>query len=301
MKPNNQTVIVRSLKNPNITRKMTVNSLRLNSSYWESCEIIPNKHTEPIDIEIIQPEGFYNVVAVVPVFGRLPLVKQTVERLTLKNHIERVVCVCSTDEDYEYIQSLRKGNCGISVIKHANKPLGAKWNAGFVEAKKYTPDACLFVGSSDWVSDNWVSTLLPLVKDYDMVGMAGCRLLDISNGRMRGLDWHGYNGEREDESIGIGRLISARILNKIGWKPFNDDKDGSLDYSMQLKVKKAGGKCAIIHHPELISMAISTDKWENKHKYKDHETGALRRNSLPIKDLRGFLTANFPEAYDIFK
>lgn len=301
MKVSEQTVLVRSLKNPLVTRKMTVNSLRLNSAYWESVEIIPNKHVEKIDIDIVKPEGFYNVVAVVPVFGRMPLVKQTVKRLILKNNIERVVCVCSTEQDYKYLLDLSKGNCGISPIQHKNFPLGAKWNAGFVEAQKYNPDACLFVGSSDWVSDNWVSTLLPLIKDYDMIGMAGCRLLDISKGGMKALEWHGYMGDREDESIGIGRLISARILDRIGWKPFFDHKDGSLDYAMQLKVKKAGGKCAIIHHPELISMAISTDKWENKHKYKDHETGVLRRNSLPIKDLKGFLTANFPEAYEIFK
>lgn len=295
MKVSEQTVLVRSLKNPLVTRKMTVNSLRLNSAYWESVEIIPNKHVEKIDIEIVKPEGSYNVVAVIPVHGRIPLVKKTIERLLIKNLIFRVVCVCSDEREAEQLKTYA------NVIIHKNFPLGAKWNAGFIEAQKYNPDACLFVGSSDWVSDNWVSTLLPLIKDYDMIGMPGCRLLDISKGGMKALEWHGYMGDREDESIGIGRLISARVLDRIGWKPFFDHKDGSLDYAMQIKVKKAGGKCAIIHHPELISMAISTDKWENKHKYKDHETGVLRRNSLPIKDLKGFLTANFPEAYEIFK
>lgn len=289
-----QTILVRSIKNPSITRRMTVTSARLNAANWETMEVKPPKSTIQ-EVEIIQPTGEHNVVAVIPVKGRIPLVTKTIERLLTKNKV-KVVCVCSEPGEAEQL----KGT-GAHVIEHENYPLGAKWNAGFVEAKKLNPDACLFVGSSDWVSDNWVSSLLPLMDKYDMVGTAGCRFLDIGKGRMKALNWHGYIGDREDESIGIGRLISARILNAIGWKPFHDDKDGSLDYSMQNKVIKAGGKSAMVHHDELISMAISTDKWENKHKFKDHETGLLRRNSIPIKDLKGFLNTHFPEAYHIFK
>lgn len=297
MKRNEQTVLVRSIKNPKVTRRMTVNSARLNSSYWETVPSRPIQETERSEVTIIDPEGSYNVAAIIPVHGRIPLVKQTIHRLLLKNNLLTVICVCSSQEDIKALAGEL-----VVIVEHENKPLGAKWNAGFVEAKKFNPDACLFVGSSDWLSDNWVSSLLPLMDKYDMVGTPGCHFLDIKQGnKFRAVDWGGYLGERSTESIGIGRLLSHRIMDKIGWKPFDDTKDGSLDYSMFNRVKKAGGKVSMINHPELISLSISTDLWPNKHSFDDNISGELRRNTFHIKNVSEFLKKNFPEAYHIFK
>lgn len=301
MKRNEQTVLVRSVKNPKVTRRMTLNSARLNSSHWEPIPSSIISKADKIDVTIIKPDGEYNVIAIIPVNGRLPLVEKTIKRLLLKNNIRLVVCVTSTDEDEKHILG-HTNMCGFSVVRHNNKPLGAKWNAGFVEAQKFNPDACLFVGSSDWLSDNWVSSLLPLMDKYDMIGTPGCHFLDIKQGnKFRALNWGGYLGDRSAESIGIGRLLSARILNKLNWKPFSDNRDGSLDYDMFNRIKKAGGKTAMAQHEELISLSISTDQWGNKHKFEDHVSGELRRNSLHIKDVHGFLKGNFPEAYHIFQ
>lgn len=297
MRRNNQTVLVRSLKNPLITRRMTLGSARLNSSLWEPVLNQPIIHTDKIPVTIVPPEGNYNVCAIITVHGRVQLVKQTIRRLLLKNNLLIIICVCSNDEDVKALSGEL-----VVIVMHENKPLGEKWNAGFIEAKKYNPAACLFVGSSDWLSDNWVSSLLPLMDKYDMIGAPGCHFLDIKEtNKFRALNWGGYLGERSNESIGIGRLLSARILNKLDWKPFSDNKDGSLDYDMFLRVKKAGGKAAMVSHPELISLSISTDLWRNKHSFEDHVSGVLKRNSLHIKDVKGFLNTNFPEAYQIFK
>lgn len=301
MRRNEPTVLVRSIKNPNITRRMTANSARLNSAYWEPMPERPIYNTERSEVVITNPEGSYNVCAIIPVHGRLPLITQTIKRLLSKNNIDFIVCVCSTHEEADCIQQSFTLD-GLSTFVHDNKPLGSKWNAGFIEAKKYSPDACLFVGSSDWLSDNWVSSLLPLMDKYDMIGTPGCHFLDIKEkNKFRVIDWGGYLGERSNESIGIGRMLSARILHRIGWKPFTDSKDGSLDYDMFLKVKRAGGKTAMVRHPELISLSISTDQWGNKHRFEDHVKGELRRNSFHIKNVGEFLKNNFPEAYHVFQ
>lgn len=290
------TILVRSLRNPKITRKMTANSARLNSAYWEPVPLRPHHNTKRTEVKLIDPEGIYNVAAIIPVHGRLPLLKQTVNRLYEKNKIDVVICVGDTKEEEEAANEI-----GFTFVRHPNKPLGAKWNAGFVEAKKYNPDACLFVGSSDWLSDNWVSSLLPLMDKYDMVGTPGCHFLDIKEkNKFRVMDWGGYIGERSTESIGIGRLLSSRILNEIGWKPFSDHKDGSLDYDMFLRVKKAGGEIHMVQDEKLISLSISTDQWKNKHRFEDHIKGELRRNSLYVAPDK-FLKENFPEAYHIFE
>lgn len=301
MKRHEQTVLVRSVKNPLITRKMTVTSARFNSSLWETLPHQPiNQTSKRIEVTAIQPEGEYNVVAVIPINGRLPLVRQTIERLLVKNSIARVVCICSNDEDEKFISDLSKVMYGISVITHANKPLGAKWNAGFIEAKKYNPDACLFVGSSDWVSDNWVSSLLPLMGTYDMIGSPGCYLLDIKQkNKFRLINWGGYTGERSSESIGIGRLLSPRILDKIGWKPFIDSRDNSLDYEMSNRVIRAGGRVVMFSSPDLVSMAISTDQWLNKHTFEKHWNNTYTA-SKKVPDYKKFCKKWFDEFDKIF-
>ena len=92
----------------------------------------------------------HEIVAVMAVRGRLPLLKYTVQRLLQKNGCMAVVCVGDSDDEQRVCQE-----AGAHFVFHDNEPLGAKWNAGFIYAQKLNPKGCLFVGSSDWLSDNW--------------------------------------------------------------------------------------------------------------------------------------------------
>lgn len=187
---------------------------------------------------------------------------------------------------------------GAEFISYPNKFLGAKWNAGFIAAKKYNPDACLFVGSSDWLSDNWVNELWRNKGDFDLVGLPGCYLVDVSRDGLRGCHWPGYTGDRKGESIGIGRIITGKILEKIDWKPFDDHLTHSLDYSMINRVNKAGGKIGLVNLDNVKSLAISTDQWPNKHQFKDHYSNKLP--STRIENVESWIEDNFPEAKSIF-
>jgi glycosyltransferase involved in cell wall biosynthesis len=239
------------------------------------------------------------IVAVIPVFGRRPLVKLTIERLLKKNGVHNVICVGDVSKDERVCK-----DAGAEWVTHPNKTLAAKWNAGFLAAKKYKPDACLFVGSSDWISDTWVPTLGPLVKDFDLIGLPGCYLLDINMTpariSMRAVHWPGYKGPREGESIGIGRIISARILDRINWQPFENKLDHSLDFSMQTKVLNAGGKLKLVKTDEVFSMAISCNEWPNKHNFESHWSNRLPSRKINGKEIDNFVMKNFPEAYNIF-
>jgi glycosyltransferase involved in cell wall biosynthesis len=238
------------------------------------------------------------VVAVIPVLGRRELVRYTIERLYKKNKVEKVICVGHHAKDERICKA-----SGAEWVFHENKPLAAKWNSGFIAAKKYNPMACLFVGSSDWVSDNWIATLQYYLKDFDMVGLPGCYLLDINHNllkneqRLRACYWPGYVGPREGESIGIGRLISARVLEKMNWMPFENHLDNSLDYSMQKRVLQAGGKLKLVHTNQCKSMAISTNMWVNKHQFEAHWNNRLPSKRLDVNEL----TTIFPEAKQIFQ
>lgn len=253
------------------------------------------------------------VVAVIPVHGRHPLLKQTISRLLNKNGCHAVVCA-GDREDKDVCEQ-----AGATYIIHDNRFLGQKWNACFLRAERMNPDAVLFMGSSDWVSDNWVPTMLShLNSRTHMVGKSGCYLLDISDPyypsysewyrpkpirEYRLVYWPGYKygspidstQNRSNESIGIGRLISKKGLDNIGWKPFHDKMHDSLDYCMH---KKFRDHSKIVYDKSICSMAVSTDRWSNKHTFEHHwdNTNPSKR----IRDVHGFCRQHFPEYDKIF-
>lgn len=211
-----------------------------------------------------------NVVAIIPAFGRLPLLKYTIERLIKKNGVSHVVVVAWEDAEKKVIQ-----DAGGIFVKCQNNPLGKKWNTGFQFAKTLNPDVCLFVGSSDWISDNWLPTMLPFMNECDLIGKSDYYMADIqvSNemNSIRACHWVGYGrGNREKEPIGIGRLISARILDKMNWTPFENEKGHNMDYMMFQNVGKLNGTLMLMQSDELLSLSISTNLWSNMHKFEDH-------------------------------
>lgn len=233
------------------------------------------------------------IVAVIACHGRLPLLKYTIERLLKKNKVSHVVCVGGIDE--------RKTceDAGAVFVLHENRPLGRKWNAGFVKARELKPDALLFVGSSDWLSDNWLDETIPFIGEYDMIGKPDFYMLDIGD-TLRTCWWAGYGkGERAHEPIGIGRIVSARIMDTFGWKPFDDNKDHSMDWQMYLRVTANSGKLKLITGHHIKSLSISTNRWPNMHKFEDHWNNRVPSQSIRISP--EWVDTEFPEHKLIFK
>src|SRR5690606_26076474 len=213
-------------------------------------------------------------------------------RLYEKNGDCEVICAGSVESERKVVEA-----AGGVWIQHRNFPLGAKWNACFREAKQYDPDACLFVGSSDWVSDNWIEVMRPHSEKYHITGTAGCHFLHLSD-PMRLCHWPGYTGRRQGESIGIGRMINREMLERMGWEPFNGQLDRSLDFSMMEKCSKLAGNSHLVVSPNALSVSISTDVWPNKHRFFDHYHGRLP--STILGGVSRWVEKNFPEANLIF-
>jgi hypothetical protein len=234
----------------------------------------------------------FRVVAVIPVKGRLPLLKWTIKRLIEKNKVFKVICV-GDGEEREPVEKM-----GAVWVHHENKPLGKKWNAGFMKAKEFEPHACLFVGSSDWISDNWIEHCEPYMGTYDMIGKPDFNLLDYGK-QLRLCHWAGYTDpRRKGEPIGIGRMLSARILELMHWQPMDPKLDSSLDYSMWKKVENHGGTVGVLRTDKIQSLSLSTDAWENKHKFNDHFQNKKGLESTKMEP-DGFLKEWFPEAFDL--
>ena len=48
--------------------------------------------------------------------------------------------------------------------------------------------------------------------------------------------WCGYETRRLGETIGMGRTLSKKILNKVRWEPWRSDLDKGLDGSMMARL-----------------------------------------------------------------
>jgi hypothetical protein len=231
----------------------------------------------------------FKVVACMPVRGRRPLLKLTIQRLYRKNGVYKVICSGDNIEDKKVCEA-----AGAAWVTYPNTPLGAKWNAAFIKAKEYNPDACLFVGSSDWISDNWITELRPLLSQFDMIGTYGCHFIHLGNDGNRLCYWPGYTNGRKGESIGIGRLLSRQLIDRLQFKPFEDRLPNSLDHSMQVRCTLHAGRSHVVSNNLIKSVSISTDLWDNKHKFDDHWSNRLP--SIKIAEVDHWIQNNFPEA-----
>lgn len=235
-----------------------------------------NKISYKVDIDIdnnlkMLKEKKIKIVAVIPVYGREILLKYTIKRLYEKNNLYKVICVGSSDLE----EVVLKEN-GVWVYSK-NKPLGEKWNRGFLKAKEYDPDAILFVGSSDWISEDWIPSVYDYLYYYGIVGKNRFDMIDFTNQNIRSCYWLGYNENniRFNETIGIGRLLSKKFLQKINYQPFDDKMDNSMDWCIYKKCIDNNFLIKIINNKSIF-LSLSCDLWVNKHIFSDHYNAATK-------------------------
>lgn len=228
--------------------------------------------------------------APVPVFGRFPLVRLTISRLQRQGVIPLII-----GHEREALDIAKELN--VEFISIDNDPLGAKWNAGFVACKNYFPDGVIFMGSSDWASDQYVDIIKDNLNDFAFMGMMGCHFVDVAD-EIRLVHWPGYQGPRRLEPIGIGRVLRSDMLTKMNWRPFNDVQQSGLDLAMYLKmIKLTNGIGLVENDPNNINLlSISTNQWINKHKFSDHLNGKLKSKHINTELLKN----NFQEIFKLF-
>jgi len=239
----------------------------------------------------------YNIFAAIPVNGRHELLTHTIGRLLNKCGVSKVYCMGDNEEDKKVCEK-----AGAEWVHHPNRPLGSKWNSGIEAAIKsgIKYDGFLFVGSSDWVSDNWIDTFAPYLEYYDMVGTTNCYFLDINTDSTRRLiHWGGYTNERKGEAIGIGRMYSMRIIKKLGGKVFIDKSDNSMDYQSLQNVLSVGGNVRSFVAYDAKTVSISTNKWVNKHIFENEFK--YRIDSDEVNDIEKWLKQWFPEGFKVFQ
>jgi hypothetical protein len=236
-------------------------------------------------------------VAAIPTFGRHPLLALTVRRLLRQG----VFPVCVGEPEDRAVCEAE----GAEFHVFPNSPLGAKWQFAFERAKDHDPQAVLYVGSSDWVSDKWCEKLYTEAKQAKagMVGKKDIYFFDVpEKGHIQGCYWPGYAADspRREEAMGAGRLLTRECLEAMDWRVFNRKLESSLDYSMLCNVLGAGQKAVNYNGVHAVAASISTFKWSNKHNFK--KTCVMPNVVKVEREHVDFqLNLNFKELFTLFK
>lgn len=125
-------------------------------------------------------------------------------------------------------RNLAEGN-GFNYIEIPNFPLTSKFNKVAQESKKSNPDAVLLIGSDDIISYDTFMFYDGLInKGFDCFGFLDMYVFDLLSQKL--YYWIGYTNKRKGESIGLGRLYSKKVMDKLSWnlwdKNFNQNLDG---------------------------------------------------------------------------
>lgn len=111
-----------------------------------------------------------------------------------------------------------------------NDPLSNKWNNGinFMEASDI--DGIMIVGSDDLVTPSYIEAAKYLLEQgADYIFLPSLYFYNLKDGRM-----HYCLAER----LGLGRVLSRRLLDMLDWKPWPDGMNKGLDGAMWGKIKE---------------------------------------------------------------
>ncbi|GAX60134.1 glycosyltransferases [Candidatus Scalindua japonica] len=196
-------------------------------------------------------------------------------------------------------------NC-IHYLEFKNNPLGKKWNYGLNACKKMKPDYVMILGSDDLISNNLLEAYLPYCqKGYDFLGVMDAYFFDTVSNQC--IYWSGYTNHRVEESIGAGRLLSHKLLDKSNWKIWDDNLNNCLDRSMMTLINKNIQKKEIISLKKIGAYIVDIKSKFNMGKLTDFKGKSLSYISVLSKFVKPYeleniksLSMNLSAIYTIY-
>ena len=186
-------------------------------------------------------------IVLIAIFGRHEMVRTNVELLKKQTKRPLIFLIVSTKEDWNLANSLDAD----LIIWSINTPLGKKWQKGVSICKRYSPDFIIILGSDDILTLKYIETAEKYVNQgYELVSLKDWCIYNTENNKL-------YNCKyKRSKSIGAGRIISKKILDRINWKLFPIDKNKTLDYYSMLNLEKGLVKKISVSDEELIVLSI---------------------------------------------
>ena len=171
-----------------------------------------------------------NIGLLTAIWGRprlTDLVLRYYERLDLKK-------VLVYSEEDPCVHDLVTGDWG--YIGYPNNNLSGKWNHGMMHIRSFhefqnnSLAGVMIVGSDDLVTPQYVDAVKYLLaRGVDYISLPTLYFYNLDTGRM-----HYCLAER----LGLGRVLSRRLLDMLDWEPWPNDLNSGLDGAMWDRISK---------------------------------------------------------------
>ena len=195
------------------------------------------------------------VIAVTPFWGR-----ENVSKIFWQNcqdiNLDVVACVTRGDTVSELLASRH----ALKTV-YCNNLLGKKWQSGINACRDLEFDYILIIGSDDLVSPLFFTEHMNSLMEsgYDYIGTTDAVAVSLMNKLCR--YWEGYQGVRQNESVGAGRLISKNALNEIDYQLIDPTVKRGIDDVMHRKLVSAGFENKMVRTGMKPYRLRGSDKW----------------------------------------
>ena len=232
-----------------------------------------------------------NLGLLTAIWGRPRLTELVLEYYKFMRNIDCTIAVCDPSEIDLYRNSQKQPWWGF--IDYPNEPLSNKWNGGMSCMDLDDPlDGVMIVGSDDLVTPQYIETVKYLLdKGADYIFLPSLYFYNLQDGRM-----HWCMAER----LGLGRVLSRRLLDMLDWRPWPDGLNRGLDGAMWEKIKELKEvkivKLDIKACKELGIAAMDIKGAQNN--IWDYETATGSLIGKPIRNPETVLREHFPSVAD---
>lgn len=187
----------------------------------------------------------FNPVVVIATHQRKEITTKNIKLLKEQTDVPKVIIVCSLQEELEYYKQFQ-----VTVILSENKPLGKKWQSGVNVANKLGANPLIILGSDDILSSGFIKMVLNKLKQgFEFVGCTAWFSLDVKANKIYSSR---YINRNEDYPIGSGKVYTKSLLDRIGWKVFDQKADRKLDDQGQRLI--SGCKYYLYKEPHILAV-----------------------------------------------
>jgi hypothetical protein len=146
----------------------------------------------------------------------------------------------------------------IDWVMYKNEPLGEKKNFGLSKAKEFDFEYMMEIGSDDLILNELLDDYKNYIGKYDFFGINDAAYINSETGECRRL-------MSNNSTYGAGRMIHRRVLEKAGWKLWNDNLSKGMDNNSILSLLRKGigyKKAKPMAFPGLVDVKSDVNIWK---------------------------------------
>jgi len=221
-----------------------------------------------------------SVCCIMPVHNREAITRETVYRLE-RQFCEVIPILVGNEETRKKLEDVP-----CCYVEHENRPIYKKLEAGLSMAKNFSPDAVMYLGSDDWISDNWLETAFEYFncEDYHLAGQNTMALYMTKEDFSLWKIFNIYNDS--------GEVIHKKILDHFDWHLPELKDDTRHGIGRRDLIQSIGIQRARMQNTTIMGVK---GLWKTYHNLDIHKKLYKAKEVLKREE---YLNNNFPDAVE---